>query len=50
MKKRNLGYLLIFLGLLMFCGSATLHIFNEKQDRIAGENAALLMENWTLDI
>ena len=32
MKKRNFGYLLIFLGLLMFCGSATIHIFNEKQE------------------
>lgn len=50
MKKRNFGYLLIFLGLLMFCGSATIHIFNEKQDRIAGENAALLMENWEQEL
>ena len=50
MKKRNLGYLLIFLGLLMFCGSVTMHIFNEKQDRIAGENAALLMDNWEQEL
>lgn len=50
MKKRNFGYLLIFLGLLMFCGSAVIHIFNEKQDRIAGENAALLMENWEQEL
>ena len=50
MKKCNLGYLLIFLGLLMFCGSATMHIFNEKQDRLAGENAALLMNNLEQEI
>lgn len=50
MKKRNFGYLLIFLGLLMFCGSAILHLINEKQDRLAGENAALLMKNWEQEL
>ena len=50
MKKRNLGYLLIFLGLMMFCGSAVMHTINEKQDRIAGENAAALMENWEQEL
>lgn len=50
MKRRNLGYLLIFLGLLMFCGSTVLHMFNERQDRLAGENAALLLENWEQEL
>ena len=50
MKRRDLGYLLIFLGLLMFCGSAVIHTIHERQDRIAGENAKMLMENWEQEL
>ena len=50
MHKRTPGYLLIFLGLLMFCGSAVLHLINERQDRLAGENAAILLDNLEQEI
>ena len=50
MHKKTSGYLLIFLGLLMFCGSAILHMVNERQDRLAGENAALLLDNLEQEI
>ena len=34
----------------MFCGSAVMHSINEKQDRVAGENVAALMENWEREL
>ena len=44
MSKRTRGWLCIAMGIVMLCAAGSLHFINEQQDKLAGQNSALLLE------
>lgn len=44
MSKRTRGWLCIAMGIVMLCAAGALHLINEQQDKLAGQNSAVLLE------
>ena len=44
MSRRTRGWLCIAMGIVMLCAAGSLHFLNEQQDKLAGQNSALLLE------
>lgn len=48
-KRQKRGWLLVFLGLCMVITSMLMHMTQERQDAIAGENAQILLQQLQLN-
>ena len=44
MSKRTRGWLCIAMGIVMLCAAGALHLMNEQQDKLAGQNSAVLLD------
>ena len=44
MSKRTRGWLCIAMGIVMLCAAGALHLINEQQDKLAGQNSAVLLD------
>lgn len=50
MNKKMRGWLCIVLGVIMLAAAGGLHLIQEKQDKLAGQNSAILLEKMREEI